>query len=331
MYEIEIGKPYSFRCGGEELAKVLTYYGFVSTFRSEDKIVCPFHKDVNPSMKIDLIEGSFYCYGCNLSGDAYTFVQMINPHLNDIEVAVKLFKILKSNRVRKIMLPKWRREPKEFKDDYDKACDYYYNLSSVDWEESVLSEAVHVRKYMYGRGFDPETLNKCGAKITYNKSYMAIFPMFDNDTFKGWVCRTTLPEIEKKRKYLYNKGFSRLTTLVGNYLNQSCVFVVEGYMDRLKFVQYGVENVVAILGWKMGREQEEKLKKAGVKCVVSALDNDVCGRKGTKYLRSIFPNVVRFCYLKGIKDVGETDFKTFNKMYKKTMKEVEKNDKSGSS
>ena len=173
---------------------------------------------------------------------------------------------------------------------------------------------------MKQRGFYPSTLNECQAKITYNNQYQIIFPMFDNKLFKGWVCRTTLPDVEKRRKYLYNEGFSRATTLVGDYEGCDFVFVVEGYMDRLKFIQFGVKNVVAILGWKMSYEQEKKLKVSGINHVISALDNDECGKKGTNYLKSIFKKVTRFCYLKGVKDPGEMNNKNFDVMYKKTMK-----------
>ena len=143
--------------------------------------------------------------------------------------------------------------------------------------------------------------------------------MLDNGKFRGWVCRTMRKDIEAKRKYLYNEGFSRANTLVGNYGSEKYVFVVEGYMDRLKFIQYGIDNVVAILGWKMSAEQERKLKEKGITHVISALDNDECGRKGTKYLQTIF-KVTRFTYLKGIKDPGEMSEEKFEKMYRRTMK-----------
>ena len=126
-------------------------------------------------------------------------------------------------------------------------------------------------------------------------------------------------DIEARRKYLYNEGFSRASTLVGDYGSEKYVFVVEGYMDRAKFLQFGVTNVVAILGWKMSEEQERKLKEKGITDVISALDNDECGRKGTKYLKSIF-NVTRFTYLKGIKDPGDMTEDKFKKMYSRTMK-----------
>lgn len=323
MYEVAAGVPITYKCGGIELAKVLMYYGFIQSTQQEQKIVCPFHKDVNPSMKIDLNKGTFFCFGCALSGDAYTFTQLMNPHLNDLEAMLKFYKILKSKRVNKVKLPDRYKETQSDEELYNKAHDFYYGLSQPDWMLDNYQEVKETRKYMLQRGFDPETLNKCGARVTYQNAYPLVFPMLDNGIFKGWVCRTTNPEVEKKRKYLYNKGFKRLTTLVGNYTGCKYVFVVEGYMDWLKFVQYGVTNVVAVLGWKMTIPQENALRQAGVKCIISALDNDECGRMGTEYLKTRFKNVIRFRYLKGIKDVGQTSLKEFTKMYKKTMEVVE--------
>lgn len=322
MQGIKEGKPFTYRCGGKELAKVLIYYGYIpDVSSSEYKIVCPFHNDLNPSMIVNLEEGTFFCFGCNCSGDAYRFVELMNPKLNTLQVVFKLFEILKSDKVEAIDFSNRKKvnKTKRSKELYDISWDYYFCLKQNDWTVENFEELREVRRYMYKRGFDPETLNKCNARITYNKQYAIIFPMFDNDYFKGWVCRTTLKDVEKRRKYLYNEGFSRATTLVGNYSNCEFVFIVEGYMDRLKFIQYGVTNVVAILGWKMSYEQEKKLKSCGINHVVSALDNDECGKKGTKYLKSIFKKVTRFTYLKGIKDPGEMSKELFDIMYKKTM------------
>ena len=60
---------------GEALAKVLWYYGLIPSLNTaEQKIVCPFHRDVNPSMIINLESGSWFCFVCNLSGDSIRFV-----------------------------------------------------------------------------------------------------------------------------------------------------------------------------------------------------------------------------------------------------------------
>lgn len=323
---------------GKNLAKVLWYYNLLPDMKAyNQKIICPFHEDVNPSMIVDLEEGRWFCFGCQLSGDAVKFVQLMEYKLNkanDLKAYNKYLKILKSKECSNIKFERYsKRQKPPDRELYNQAYDYYYGLKKNDWQnDSGPSELIDIKSYMMNRGFDLSTLNKCRAKITYNKSYPIIFPMLDNGKFKGWVCRTTDKEIEKKRKYLYNEGFKRARTLVGDYGNKDYVIVVEGYMDRLKFIQYGEENVVAILGWKMSAEQIEKLKKRNITKVISALDNDECGRKGTEYLKKFF-EVTRFTYLKSIKDPGDMNEKSFKKMFERTMKKFIENggNKNGSS
>lgn len=307
------------------LAKVLWYYNLIpDTTTLVQKIVCPFHEDVNPSMNVYLEDGTWFCFGCGESGDAQKFVKKLEQKLNslnDLQAYQKYLKILKSDKCSGINLDMARKSQKPISRDlYNEAYDYYHGLSKVNWKASGDSQEIsEARQYMKKRGFSPETLNKCKAKVTYNRSYGIIFPMLDNGKFKGWVCRTMVKSIEEKRKYLYNEGFSRATTLVGEYGTEDYVFVVEGYMDRLKFVQFGVDNVVAILGWKMSHQQIQKLKDRGIKRVISALDNDKCGRQGTEYLKQHF-EVTRFAYLKGVKDPGDMTKDLFEKMFKRTMR-----------
>lgn len=324
--KVEVGKEFKFELGGKELAKVLFYYGLIPDVNtSEYKIVCPFHEDMNPSLIVNLEKGTWYCFGCNKSGNAFDFVEGIEVKRNikGIKLLKKFFHILNSEKVEHLKYNPKIKTKKESEELYNMAWDYYYGLRRIDWKTTDIEEAVEVKKYMLKRGFKASTLNKAQAKITYNKQYQLIFPMLDNGVFKGWVCRTNIPEVEQKRKYLYNGGFLRRNTLVGNYAGCNYVFIVEGFMDRLKFVQFGVDNVVAILGWKMSREQEKKLRDAKVEYIISALDNDTCGKKGTEYLKSIFPSkVIRFTYLKGIKDPGEMTKELFDKMYTKTMNKL---------
>lgn len=308
---------------GTKLAKVLWYYNLIpSTMSLSQKIVCPFHDDVNPSMVVNLEDGSWFCFGCNLTGDAIKFVKLMEAKyngLNDLQAYKKYLQILKSDKCSNVKINTSQKLIKPIQRDlYNEAYDYYYGLRKVNWAESDEPEVVSARDYMRNRGFSSKTLIKCGAKVTYNNSYGIIFPMLDNKKFKGWVCRTMVKSIEQRRKYLYNTGFSRATTLVGTYGNKDYVFVVEGYMDRLKFIQFGINNVVAILGWKMSPQQIQKLKDKGITKVISALDNDTCGKRGTEFLKKHF-EVTRFAYLKGIKDPGEMTQELFDKMLKRTM------------
>lgn len=314
---------------GTKLAKVLWYYNLIpDTSSLSQKIVCPFHDDINPSMIVNLEDGSWFCFGCNLTGDAIKFVKLMEAKhngLNDLQAYRKYLQILKSDKCSGIKMNRSLVKQKPLQRQlYNEAYDYYHGLKKVNWDEPETSEVISARDYMMKRGFTPDALNKCGAKITYNNNYGLIFPMLDNKKFKGWVCRTMIKSIEEKRKYLYNEGFSRATTLVGTYGAKDYVFVVEGYMDRLKFVQFGEENVVAILGWKMSPQQIQKLKDKGITKVISALDNDDCGKKGTKFLQKHF-EVTRFTYLKGVKDPGEMTQESFDKMFARTMKNFKSN------
>lgn len=306
---------------GRELAKILHHYGLLES-SSKYKIVCPFHKDINPSMNLDLIEGSFYCFGCNVTGSAPDFVRLMYPQYNDLQSLFKFYEILKSDKVLGFKYSDRVAQPKESDEALeDEAFDYYYGLKAVNWTRNESPE----KAYMKARGFDHKALNLCAAKLTIvNDAYPIIFPMLDMGEFKGWVCRTTSPAIEKKRKYLYNKGFSRATTLVGQY-DSKVVMVVEGYMDWLKMRQFGVKKVVAILGWKMSSHQIQKLKMMGVKTIISALDTDSCGNKGSEFLKQHF-EVIRFQFPDNVKDPGDMDLTQFKiantktkKLYRRTL------------
>ncbi len=290
----------------DELLKVLDYYHF--EVNGNEKIICPFHGDVNPSLKIDLESNFWYCFGCQQGGDAYTFhkkIQYMKGQKNELKVLQKYHKIINKKLVNKSSELKTsvEKDRKYYRQCLIKAKDYYYNLSKVNWKTTDCE----VREYMLYRGFNLTTLNKFGAKLTHKEeTYPIIFPIMDNGRFKGWVCRTTDFEINKKRKYLYNKGFRRKVTLAGEYKNTDTVILVEGYFDMLKAYQLGLKNVVAILGWKITDQQIKKLKAEGVVNIISALDNDTCGRKGTAYLKKFF-NVIKFPYPDNVKDMGDMD------------------------
>ena len=306
-----------FKPGGRELAKVLHYFGLLEG-DNEFKIICPFHEDINPSMLINLNSGTFYCFGCGLSGDAYNFIRHLFPKLDGLKCLKVYFRILKSNKVKKLnFVRKKMYKPKSSeKQALIEAEDFYYGLKTINWLKDQSLE----KQYMRQRGFLPSALNLCKAKLTYKDNYPLVFPMFDMEVFKGWVCRTTTKRIEQQIKYLYNTGFSRANTLVGKY-NSGTVVLVEGYMDWLKFKQFGVTNVAAILGWKVTEQQITKLKTLGVETVVSALDNDFCGDKGTAYLKNFF-NVVRFKFPQNIKDPGELTRAQFKQAKEETQKLV---------
>jgi DNA primase len=309
--------PVTFSPNGNDLRKVFYYFGL----EQEDKIVCPFHDDHNPSCHINFDEGAFHCFACGASGDAFQFVNLATPKIDGLRTLILYHAILNSDKVSKMKLSKVRSGKAKKQKEVDKlhdqemAQDQYFGLKTINW----IREKSTYKDYMLNRGFTAKTLNMCGAKLTYtDDNYPIIFPIYDMDTFKGYVCRTTSKRVEKRRKYLYNKGFSRLDTLAGKYDNE-VVVLCEGYMDQLKLKQFGVKYVAAILGWKITRQQIDKLRSRGVKYIISALDTDKPGRKGTDYLANFF-EVIPFQFPKGAKDPGDLNEKQFRVANRKTKK-----------
>lgn len=312
---------------GYNLSLVLSYYDFDLC---NTKIVCPFHKDVNPSLIFDLQKGFWFCFGCNLSGNAFDFVKLMEAkynNKNEIESLVLYNKILNNKKLKSKIEKEINTKQLSYSESsiYE-AFDYYNCLPTIDWEDYKLNnDQVNARQYLTKRGFKIKTLNNIGCKYNFNNNYEIIIPIQDNNLFKGWVCRTTKKDIEEGgRKYLYNKGFRRSTTLAGEYKNYKTVFIVEGIMDRIKLFQFGFRNSVALLGWKISSKQIQKLKEAGVENIICALDNDKSGKEGYKYIKNFF-TTYRFQFLKGIKDVGEMNRRSFIKMLRKTKEKYKLN------
>ena len=190
----------------------------------------------------------------------------------------------------------------------------------MDWYGDLEEEEQRAYEYMHNRGFTKKDLNTADCRVSYNIAYPIIFPILDNGIFKGYVARTTNRYVEQKRKYLYNEGFRKRDTLSGTYEKDSIVFICEGYLDCLNLKTKGhLKNVVALLGWHISDEQIEKLKEKDIKTVVSVLDNDKSGIKGTELLKRYF-RVIRFEIPN--KDVGEMTKEQIKKSLRKVRREL---------
>lgn len=298
--------------------KVLYHYGLINeTVYDKVKIVCPFHQDEKPSMQINIDTNFFYCYGCGAKGNVLEFIQKME-NCSSLKAIVVYNKIIHDKASRNVIVKQTVKKSK--KESISDAKIYFYSLPEYDWTTKNEHEAL---SYMLKRGFTRSALNASGARMNFNDEYPVIFPMVDNGKFKGYVSRSINKETQ--RKYLYNEGFSRRNTLVGNYL-KDYVVICEGYMDWLKFKQYGINNCVAILGWKITDEQISKLQQKGITKVISALDNTDTGEKGTAYLKEYF-DVYRFQFPRSIKDPGDLNKYQFNKAWIDTKCEIKRSNK----
>src|SRR5271170_2985991 len=51
--------------------------------------LCPFHTEKSPSFSVNAEEGFYYCFGCQASGDAITFVRE-TEHLDFVDAVRRL-------------------------------------------------------------------------------------------------------------------------------------------------------------------------------------------------------------------------------------------------
>ncbi len=314
---------------------LLRYFGLYQP-EALYKVVCPFHGDVNASMQISIPKAFFYCYGCNASGSSTELYQAFykkqhNKEISALQAKLNIQKIVKKQLNSSVssknaspytydsLLTTSTNTSLLLKENYSQgiteARNYFYNIPFPCWYrpskvKEVEEESRTCLIYMQKRGFTKKLLTNAQAKASLNKYYPIIFPLLENGIFRGYVMRTFDPEIEQQRKYMYNRGFKRESCLAGTYKHETIVLLVEGYLDCLKAQQFGIQSVVAILGWKISGIQLEKLKKAGIKHIICGTDNDEAGIKGYKYLKLVqkqqkWFKLSRVHYPKGIKDFGD--------------------------
>lgn len=299
------------------MAQVLSYYGLIGdNIQDKVKVICPFHEDVKPSMLVNVIEDSYYCFGCNASGNSIKFVQQIEK-CSEMEAMLKINKIKKGAK-RKNQIKIHVQTAMTNKEAIEEAKLYYYSLPTTEWN-NVADDS-----YLLKRGFYKRALNELKVKENYNHIYGVVAPMLDMGEFKGYVCRATTAEFNGRdvdRKYLYNKGFVRRNTLVGNY-DKPWPVVTEGFLDYARLIQFGIHNSCAILGWKATNNQISKLQQYGTK-IISALDNTPSGEAGSKYLSQYF-DVIRFAFPSHRKDIGDMHEHEFNAAWARTIERIKR-------
>ncbi len=276
--------------------------------------LCPFHSEKTPSFTVYPESGSFYCYGCGVGGDVFTFTGLIE-NLDYIE-SVKLLAERSG-----VSLPQ---------DGYDDSMTrlrntvYDINRETARFFHSYLMspEGKWALDYFLGRGLSLSTIKHFGLGAApdswdslikhlkskgftledmlaanvigrndrgtyydrFRKRYM--FPIIN---IRGNVIAFSgraLPEDEKKGgKYVNTSDtpvFKKSQNLFGiNFAKNHCserVILVEGNMDVISLHQAGFENVVAPLGTSFTSEQVNLLARY-TKEIVLMLDADTAGKK----------------------------------------------------
>ena len=333
-----------------DIVNVISQYISLKNSGSSYSGLCPFHSEKTGSFHVNQNKQIYKCFGCGEGGDVINFVMKIE-NLDFME-AVKLLAQKNGIEFNTNLSEADKKKMEEIKlmqDIHLKAARFYFsnliNSKNAGYDylrKRGLSDKIIKRfglgyslyswnslmDYLLSIGYEKKDLVKSGLvthKENGDKYYdkfrnRVMFPIFDYRGnvigFGGRVLDDSMPKyLNSPDTILFNKRYN----LYGlNYAKKSIkndtLILVEGYMDLISLVEYGIENVVATLGTALTNEQGKLIKRYASTAVIS-YDSDEAGIKAT--LRAIeilrHQNInVKILNLKDCKDPDD-----FIKKYKK--------------
>lgn len=287
--------------------------------------LCPFHSEKTPSFTVYPENGSFYCFGCGVGGDVFTFTGLIE-NLDYME-SIKLLAERSG-----ISLPQ---------DGYDDSMQrlkkkiYDINRDTARFFHSFLMSPCGkwALDYLTGRGLTVKTIKHFGLGAApdswdalihhlkekgYTESDMlaanvigksnrggiydrfrkrVMFPIINiRGNIVAFSGRAMPGEDKQGGKYVNTADtpvYKKSENLFGiNFAKSVCserVILVEGNMDVISLHQAGFENTVAPLGTAFTTEQANLLSRY-TKEIVLMLDADAAGQKAVRRASGLLEN-----------------------------------------
>lgn len=318
---------------------------YVSLKRRGKNLVglCPFHNEKTPSFTVYPENGSFYCFGCGVGGDVFSFVRQIE-NLDYID-AVKLLAERSG-----VTLPQ---------DGYDDSMQklkntvFEINRETARFYHTYLMspEGKWALDYLLGRGLSIATIKHFGLGaapdswdslinhlrgLGYSIADMiqanvvtksqrgsyydrfrkrVMFPIINiRGRVIGFSGRAMPGEDKAGGKYVNTSDtpvYKKSENLFAmNFAKNHCderVILVEGNMDVISLHQAGFENAVAALGTAFTEEQAKLLSRY-TKEIVLLMDSDSAGQKAIRRAGGILQNTgldIRVVLLPDGKDPDE--------------------------
>src|SRR3990167_5551130 len=113
------------------------------------KTRCPFHNEKTPSFFVSPSRGSYYCFGCQASGDIFTFVEEFEGL--DFKGALKLLADKAG-----VQLEAYTKEMKEAESEKEKL--YRIMTEATKFFENNLSVTKEAQVYLKSRGLTDQTI-----------------------------------------------------------------------------------------------------------------------------------------------------------------------------
>lgn len=278
--------------------------------------LCPFHGEKTPSFTIYPENGSFYCFGCKVGGDVFTFVKMIE-NLDYIE-AVKLLADRAGvtvpengyddslHRLRNTIY-EINRETARFYHGYlmsEKgkwAQEYYlsrglslktvkaFGLGAAPDEWDALSKHLRNKGYSFEDMYQANVVSKSQKGSYFDRFRKRImFPIINiRGNVVGFSGRR-FGEDKNEAKYIntgdtpvYKKSQNLFALNIAKANCAKQLLLVEGNLDAISLHQAGFNNAVAPLGTAFTEEQAQLISRYTEEVVI-CFDSDEAGKIATK-------------------------------------------------
>ena len=283
--------------------------------------LCPFHSEKTPSFTVSPDKQIFYCFGCGVGGNIFSFL-MKHEGLSFPEAVRRLGKRYGIDIPNRPLSPEQKRKISERESLFDinrRAMEFFHqaleNGPAGQGARKYLNKRGislktisafklgyardgwdHLLNYFLNKRISPALLQKSGLVVPKKNGSgyydrfrnRIIFPIFDASLqvvgFGGRVLDDSLPKyLNSPETPVYNKSRS----LYGfQRAKEKCrdsdsVLIVEGYLDVLALHQHGIENAVATLGTALTPDHVRLLSRFAGRMVL-VYDSDDAGIRSAK-------------------------------------------------
>ncbi len=277
------------------------------------KAKCPFHNEKTPSFFVSPERGTYYCFGCGVKGDIFSFVEEFEGidfmgalkllaekagielekyEPGKIEKKDRLYKLLEESTNYFVECLKKETIPKEYLKKRGLT-----EKTIIDWKIGYANDEWHtVSEYLKKKGFTDEEMERAGLIKKGDKGFYdrfrgrIMFPIFDTAGRIIAYSGRTLSKDENTPKYLNSPEtplFNKSKTLYGFHIAKQAIrkfdyaVLVEGQMDLLMCQQVGFTNTVASSGTALTPDHLEIIKRMSNR-VIMAFDSDSAGAKAAE-------------------------------------------------
>jgi DNA primase len=275
--------------------------------------LCPFHAERTPSFNVREETGRYRCFGCDKSGDVFTFVQEVEhtDFVGSVEYLANRAGIQLTETSPGQNQQRARR--KRLVEAMNQAVEWYHErlLTSADARPArdyLRSRGLAgdiARQFKLGwapddwdvlareSGIDPKLLHDNGLAFRNRRNKLqdafrgrVLFPIFSENGDAVALGGRILPGSTDPAKYknssetpIYTKSKTLygLNWAKGDIVNANQAIVCEGYTDVIGFHQAGLPRAVATCGTAFTEEHVRLLKRYASR-VVLAFDADAAGQ-----------------------------------------------------